>query len=115
VAPAARPDSGRGLSFAEDVTEVCAGPADPPNRLVWALRWWSKSQRGAEVAGGGNCLGTRLPAVARSYGTAERREAAARVCAAEWEGAGAPRGQFKDRAGILGRRAPDGNSPGISA
>ena len=56
VAPAVRPGSGRGLSFAEDVTEVCAGPADPPNRLVQALRWWSRSQRGAEVTDGGNFL-----------------------------------------------------------
>ena len=30
VAPAARPGSGRGRSFAEGVTEVCAGPAYPP-------------------------------------------------------------------------------------
>ena len=56
MAPAARPGSGRGRSFAEDVTEVCAGPANPPNRLVRALRWWSRSQKGAEVAGGGNFL-----------------------------------------------------------
>ena len=56
VAPAARPGSGRGRSFAEGVTEVCARPANPPNRLVRALRWWSRSQRGAEVAGGGNFL-----------------------------------------------------------
>ena len=46
VAPAARPGSGRGQIFAEGVTEVGAGPAyPPPNRLVRALRWWSRSQR----------------------------------------------------------------------
>ena len=41
----------------------------------------------------------------QSLCAAEQREAAARVCAAEWEGRRAPRGQFKGRAEILGRRA----------
>ena len=90
VAPAARPGSGRGRSFAEDVTEVCVGPADPPNRLVRALRWWSRSQRGAEVAGGGNFLrkgltcGGSFASNSGVDGVRSRSSGSVRVWASRW-------------------------------